>query len=125
MVRQGSDNILLAAPGRNQAGPEVVVARTQGQSDGFLLFVPEPGWKLMRRHFGDRALGHLYLYRDTWPGQEAVQPEAQAPAGATPSSLAPATDPPAVGSPATDPSASVAPASPLAPSPIPSTQAQP
>ncbi|CAK6692545.1 MULTISPECIES: DUF3747 domain-containing protein [unclassified Synechococcus] len=125
VVRQGSDNILLAAPGRNQAGPEVVVARTQGQSDGFLLFVPEPGWKLMRRHFGDRALGHLYLYRDTWPGQEAVQPEAQAPAGATPSSLAPATDPPAVGSPATDPSASVAPASPLAPSPIPSTQAQP
>ncbi|MCT0249771.1 DUF3747 domain-containing protein [Synechococcus sp. CS-205] len=82
VVRQGTDNILLAAPGRNQAGPEVVVARTQGHSDGFLQFVPEPGWRLMRRYFGDRALGHIYLYRETWPGQEIGQPELVAPEAA-------------------------------------------
>lgn len=116
VVRQGSDNILLAAPGRNQAGPEVVVARTQGHSDGFLLFVPEPGWKLMRRHFGNRALGHVYLYRDTWPGQEAAQSEAQAPAATTISGQAPATNPPA---------ASPAPATPVTLSPIPSAKAKP
>lgn len=116
VVRQGSDNILLAAPGRNQAGPEVVVARTQGHSDGFLLFVPEPGWRLMRRHFGNRALGHVYLYRDTWPGQEAAQSEAQAPAATTTSGQAPATSPPAV---------SPAPATPVTLSPIPSSKAQP
>ncbi|CAK6701178.1 DUF3747 domain-containing protein [Synechococcus sp. CBW1107] len=116
VVRQGSDNILLAAPGRNQAGPEVVVARTQGHSDGFLLFVPEPGWKLMRRHFGNRALGHVYLYRETWPGQEAAQSEAQAPAATTTSGQAPATSPPAV---------SPAPATPVTLSPIPSSKAQP
>jgi len=68
VVRSGKDNLLLAAPTRNQPGPEMVVARTQGHDAGFLLFVPEPGWKLMRRHFGNRALGHLYLYRETWPG---------------------------------------------------------
>jgi hypothetical protein len=83
VVRQGTDNILLAAPGRNQAGPEMVVARTKGHSDGFLLFVPEPGWKLMRRHFGNRALGHVYLYRETWPGQEAALPDAALPAAGT------------------------------------------
>lgn len=126
VVRQGSDNILLAAPGRNQAGPEVVVARTQGHSDGFLLFVPEPGWKLMRRHFGNRALGHVYLYRDTWPGQEAVQSEAQAPAATTTSSSqAPATNPPAASSPASGPAASAAPATPVTLSPIPRTKPKP
>lgn len=124
VVRQGSDNILLAAPGRNQAGPEIVVARTQGHSDGFLLFVPEPGWKLMRRHFGNRALGHVYLYRDTWPGQEAVQSGAQAPATTT-SGQAPGTNPPAVAPPASDPAASAAPATPATLSPVPGTQAKP
>ncbi len=70
VVRSGNDNLLLAAPTRNQPGPEMVVARTQGHDAGFLLFMPEPGWKLMRRHFGNRALGHLYIYRETWPGAE-------------------------------------------------------
>ncbi|MCP9819646.1 DUF3747 domain-containing protein [Synechococcus sp. Cruz-9H2] len=130
VVRQGSDNILLAAPGRNQAGPEVVVARTQGHSDGFLQFVPEPGWKLMRRHYGNRALGHVYIYRDTWPGQETSLPEAQAPAFTTPSSQAPATIPPVVGASATNPPAPVAPGAPVtpvapSPMPIPSIKAQP
>ncbi|MCP9801608.1 DUF3747 domain-containing protein [Synechococcus sp. RedBA-s] len=88
VVRQGSDNILLAAPGRNQGGPEMVVARTQGHSDGFLMFVPEPGWKLMRRQFGKRNLGHVYIYRDTWPGQETSQPAAALP-GITPATTVP------------------------------------
>jgi hypothetical protein len=124
VVRQGGDNILLAAPGRNQAGPEVVVARTQGHSDGFLQFVPEPGWKIMRRHYGNRALGHVYIYRDTWPGQETSLPEAQAPALTTPSSQAPAANPPVVGASATNPPASAAPGAP-SPIAIPSIKAQP
>ena len=24
----------------------------------------------MRRHYGDRALGHLYVFREVWPGSE-------------------------------------------------------
>jgi hypothetical protein len=80
VVRSGNDNLLLAAPTRNQPGPEMVVARTQGNDAGFLLFVPEPGWKLMRRHFGNRALGHLYLYRDTWPTAATASEEAPKPA---------------------------------------------
>jgi len=111
VVRQGSDNILLAAPGRNQGGPEMVVARTQGHSDGFLQLVPELGWRLMRRQFGTRALGHVYLYRDTWPGQEANQPEA----------ALPGTSDPAPGSQWPD---AVAPAS-LVPPPVVPATAQP
>jgi hypothetical protein len=85
VVRSGNDNLLLAAPTRNQTGPEMVVARTQGHDAGFLLFVPEPGWKLMRRHFGNRALGHLYLYRDSWPTAAASEgpPKMAAPAQGT------------------------------------------
>jgi hypothetical protein len=95
VVRSGNDNLLLAAPTRNQSGPEMVVARTQGNDTGFLLFVPEPGWKLMRRHFGNRALGHLYLYRDTWPTaaaasegtpKPAAPPQLTVPVPAVPSS---------------------------------------
>lgn len=67
VVRQGTDNVLLAIPTKAGAGPEMVVARSNGHANGFLLLVPEPGWKLMRRQFGGRALGHVYLYRDSWP----------------------------------------------------------
>jgi len=67
VVRKGGDNVLLALPTKAGVGPEMVVARTGGQAGGFLLLVPEPGWKLMRRQFGGRALGHVYIYRDGWP----------------------------------------------------------
>ena len=78
VVRQGNDNQLLAIPTKASAGPEMVVARTGGHAGGFLLFVPEPGWKLMRRQFGGRALGHVYLYRDSWPQAAAPASAAHA-----------------------------------------------
>ncbi len=100
VVRQGSDNILLAAPTRGQSGPEMIVARTNGHDSGFLQFVPEPGWRLMRRHFGNRALGHVYLYRESWPGQETAAPTSSAPAPVAPMPAAPKTPPPAGAAPA-------------------------
>ena len=67
VVKQANDTLLMALPTKPGAGPEMVVARTGGAGSTFLLLVPEPGWKLMRRQFGGRVLGHVYLYRDTWP----------------------------------------------------------
>ncbi len=99
VVRQGSDNILLAAPSRNRPGPEMIVARTNGHAAGFLQLIPEPGWMLKRRHFGDRALGHVYLYRQEWPA--GAIPEASPAELAVPPSIP--TDPagaPAAGEPA-------------------------
>ena len=63
------------------------VDRAVGNRAGrrFLLLVPEPGWKLMRRTFGGRALGHVYVYRETLPASPVAAPAApQAPAVAPP-----------------------------------------
>ena len=43
------------------------------------LLVPEPGWKLMRRQFGGRVLGHVYVYRETWPQTTPAGDPAAAP----------------------------------------------
>jgi hypothetical protein len=88
VVRQNGDMQLLAIPTKSGAGPEMVVARAGGQAPGFLLLVPEPGWKLMRRSFGGRALGHVYVYSDSWPAGSAA-PATPTPAAVTPSVLPP------------------------------------
>ena len=67
VLRQSNDNVLLAVPTKAGAGPEMVVARTQGPGTRFLQLVFEPGWQLKRRAYGGRALGHVYLYREAWP----------------------------------------------------------
>lgn len=97
VVRQNGDNQLLAIPTKAGAGAEMLVARSGGHAGGFLLLVPEPGWKLMRRSFGGRALGHVYVYRDTLPAAPgapaaaapAVPAAATAPAVAAPAAPAP------------------------------------
>lgn len=72
----GDDTILVAAPsGRSAAGkPELLVARTYGAGGPveYLAFKLEPGWRLMRRAFGGKRLGHIYVYRETWPGDTAA-----------------------------------------------------
>ena len=73
VLRQSGDNVLLAVPTKAGAGPEMLVARTQGPGACFLQLVFEPGWQLKRRAYGGRNLGHVYLYRDTWP-DTAIQP---------------------------------------------------
>ena len=65
--RTSDDTLLVAVPTKSGAGPEMVVARTMGVGGGFLQLVFEPGWELKRRAFGGRALGHVYVYRATWP----------------------------------------------------------
>ena len=82
VVKTRRDVELLAIPTRDPSRPTMVVARAGGSGAGFLQLTFEPGWSLMRRQYGTRPLGHLYVFRDTWPGSEpAVAPEpAQAPA---------------------------------------------
>jgi hypothetical protein len=74
VVRSSNDNLLLAVPTKPGAGPEMVVARTQGPGSGFLQLVFESGWQLKRRAYQGRTLGHVYLYREAWPDQLADQP---------------------------------------------------
>ena len=79
VVKEAGDTLLMALPTKAGAGPEMVVARSGGSGNGFLLLVPEPGWKLMRRQFGGRTLGHVYVYRDSWPAEAAATPAPPAP----------------------------------------------
>ncbi|MBM5799405.1 MAG: DUF3747 domain-containing protein, partial [Cyanobacteria bacterium K_DeepCast_35m_m2_023] len=83
--KTGSDNMLVAAPAGGAAGkPELLVARTYGTGGPveYLELKLEPGWRLMRRAFGGKRLGHVYLYRDSWPAGGAAIPAAAAPAAA-------------------------------------------
>lgn len=68
VVKTGVDIELLAVPTRDPSRPTMVVARSGGPGNGFLKLNLEPGWKLMRRQYGKRTLGHLYVYRDSMPG---------------------------------------------------------
>ena len=90
VVREGQDILLVARPTKSTNLGEMVVARTGGLGSGFLKLELEPGWRLMRRQFGGRSLGHVYVYADSAPGA-AAQPAAGQPASpAVPAVPAPA-----------------------------------
>jgi hypothetical protein len=95
--RSGGDMLLLAYPTKAGAGPEMVVARTRGSAPGFLKLELEPGWRLMRRQYGGRNLGHLYVYTDNWPGTAAavIQPTPAVPPAAQPPAANPSKGKPA------------------------------
>ena len=59
------DDIVLMSTGPN--GDEVVMAKAGGLGDGYVELKLEPGWSLKRRHYGERALGHLYVHNDSLP----------------------------------------------------------
>ncbi len=65
VVNTGSDMELLAAPTRDRSKPTLLVAKAGGSGSGFLKLNLEPGWSLMRRAYGKKSLGHIYVYRDT------------------------------------------------------------
>ncbi len=78
VIKANDDTLLMAIPhqGRSRSGDGG--GAHPGVGSGFLKFELEPGWRLMRRHFGNRALGHVYLYRDAWPSESqaaATAPE--------------------------------------------------
>ena len=72
VVKTGSDIELLAVPTRDPSRPTLVVARSGGPGNGFIKLNLEPDWKLMRRQYGKRTLGHLYVYRDGMPGSPSA-----------------------------------------------------
>ena len=69
VVKTGSDIELLAAPTRNSSQPVYLVAKAGGVASGFVQLNLQPGWTLMRRAYGTKPLGPLYIYRDTAPAE--------------------------------------------------------
>ena len=101
---EASDTLLIALPTKAGAGPEMVVARAGGGASGFHKLDFEPGWRLMRRQFSGRNLGHVYLFSEAWPGVTTAPPVSS---DTTPG-LAPASVP-GLGSSASGPAAAAAP----------------
>lgn len=67
MVREGGDTMLMALPTKPGVGPEVVIGKTRGDAEAFMKLELEPGWTIRRRSWQGRSLGHVYLWRETWP----------------------------------------------------------
>ena len=85
VIKSAKDVQLMAVPTRNPSEPTLLVARAGGFGNSFVQLKLEPGWRLMRRQYGKRTLGHLYVYRDgvqSDPGSDAESnaPDAQKPA---------------------------------------------
>ncbi len=81
VVSAANDLELKALP-TSGGGPELLVARSQGPGSGFLKLHFEPGWRLTRRQFRGRSLGHVYIYRDSWPTVAGAEPAPVAPGSA-------------------------------------------
>ena len=64
VIKSANDVQLMAVPTRNPSEPTFLVARSGGSGNSFVQLQLEPGWRLMRRQYGKRTLGHLYVYRD-------------------------------------------------------------
>ena len=66
-IRKNDQDVNLVAyptSGRNE-DEQYLIARAGGKSDGFLELKLEPGWELRRRHYNEKELGHIYLYKRT------------------------------------------------------------
>ena len=87
VVKTNEDVHLLAIPTRDTSNPTLVVARARGavvSDNDFLKLVFEPGWQLMRRQYGQRTLGHIYVFSETWPdNSEKVAEDSSAEATST------------------------------------------
>ncbi|MFM7314738.1 MAG: DUF3747 domain-containing protein [Cyanobium sp.] len=85
LVRNDSGGTLLVAlPTKAGAGPELIVARAGGPITGFHKLQLEPGWLLMRRTYGGRRLGHLYVYNASWPAGDTAGSASTTPSASSP-----------------------------------------
>ncbi|MCU0526548.1 MAG: DUF3747 domain-containing protein [Elainella sp. Prado103] len=58
------NDLVLVAASNIQRNTYAVIGRTYGMPNGFSRIILEPGWRLTRRTFAGRELGHVYLTYD-------------------------------------------------------------
>ena len=67
---------LIASPNR-EGLPSMVIARSYGSPRSFSKLMFQPGWRLTKRRFEDKVLGHLYLTHDSAAAQPIAQSSTQ------------------------------------------------
>ncbi|NES87501.1 MAG: DUF3747 domain-containing protein, partial [Moorea sp. SIO2B7] len=61
LVRHRNDIKLVATPTSDPTTPEIEIGSTKGITNDFAKIILNPGWRLTKRVYNGRTLGHLYL----------------------------------------------------------------
>jgi Protein of unknown function (DUF3747) len=74
--KQGDHLQLVGLPNRSTSGPALEIAHTESLAPGFLKLTLNPEWRLSKRAYQGKALGHIYLARNATSSSEggAVTP---------------------------------------------------
>ncbi|AFZ20804.1 DUF3747 domain-containing protein [Allocoleopsis franciscana] len=64
VVQRNGELQLIATSRTNRTAPDIVIGRTRGLTSGFAKIFLEPGWRLTKRTYEGKTLGHVYLTND-------------------------------------------------------------
>jgi N-acetylmuramoyl-L-alanine amidase len=65
-VQSTPSDILLVAQSRADVyAPPIIIGRTYGFTSGFAKIILEPGWRLTKRVYQGKTLGHIYFTSDS------------------------------------------------------------
>lgn len=97
VMPKNGELVLVGASNKNRNAPMIEIGRTYGKVSGFSKIVLNPGWRMTKRTYGDRTVGHVYLTHD----QSLQSWLANAPQSTTPTATLPPTKPAVVTPPVT------------------------
>ena len=61
VIPREGELVLVGTNRNNPKEGEILIGRTQGMSSGFLKIVLEPGWRITKRAYKGKMLGHVYF----------------------------------------------------------------
>jgi hypothetical protein len=64
IVQRNGELQLVGKSRTNRTAPDIVIGRTRGMTSGFAKIFLEPGWRLTKRTYEGKTLGHVYLTND-------------------------------------------------------------
>ncbi|NET05156.1 MAG: DUF3747 domain-containing protein [Symploca sp. SIO2B6] len=67
LIEHDGELLLLGTPIKERNAPEIEIGTTRGMNNGFHKIFLNPGWRLTRRIYQGRRLGHIYLTSDSPP----------------------------------------------------------
>lgn len=65
VVERNGDHILVGSKRTDFTAPEIEIGRTGGVANGFEKITLNPGWRLTRRTYQGKPLGHIYITSDS------------------------------------------------------------
>lgn len=66
-VQTNGSEVLLVASSITRSGNPIIIGKTYGMSNGFMKIILEPGWRLTKRTYQGKVLGHFYFTSNQAP----------------------------------------------------------